>query len=67
MSFLNQSIVEPRMIPLDVIVPCVFLHRVAEMPLSQRDGLAKHSVLIERTNRSAKAFKFGLRAGSFTV
>ncbi len=39
MPFLDQPIVEPLMIPLDVIMLRVFLNRVAEMPLSQWDDL----------------------------
>jgi hypothetical protein len=50
----NQPIAEPVMAALEVIVLHELIIRL------------RHSDLIESTNRSAKAFRFGLRGGSRT-
>ena len=51
--FLDQPIVESLMIPLGVIVLRVFLHRVPQMPLAQRDDLGK-TLGFDRTNESLR-------------
>jgi hypothetical protein len=38
---LDQPILESLVIPLDVVMRCIFLHRVAQMPLSQWDDLCQ--------------------------
>jgi hypothetical protein len=55
------------MIALGEIVRQESTERLTQMPLAQRNTLDRHSSRTERTKRSAKAFRFGLRAGSRTL
>jgi hypothetical protein len=57
----NELVPKPLMIPLPVVVLDVLRRRWCSPRGIMR---ANHSDLIDRTKRSAKAFRFGLRAGS---
>lgn len=51
--FLDQLIVEPLMIPLDVVVLCVLLHRVAQVLLSQWNDLVQ-TLRLDRTHEARR-------------
>ena len=53
------------MIPLGVEMLYVFCQRSRSEACPKSTNLERHSSFTERTQRYAKAFKFGLRAGSF--
>jgi hypothetical protein len=51
--FLDQPILESPMIPLDMIMLCVLLHSVAQMPLSQRNDVGQ-TLGLDRPNESLR-------------
>jgi hypothetical protein len=61
---IDQLIPEPLVIALQMIVRSVLVHCLPQVPFANGITCAKHSDLIEPTNRSAYAFRFGLRAGN---
>jgi hypothetical protein len=63
----DQLVVDSLMIAVDVVVPVYSLTAWRKCCSPRGIISAKHSDLIERTNRSASAFRLGLLAGSFTV
>jgi hypothetical protein len=65
----DQDIAEALMIPFAMIVRHVLQDRPAERSRVAPSGTirSKHSLLIESTNRSAKALRFGLLAGNLTT
>jgi hypothetical protein len=58
----QQDVTLALMIPLGMIMLDVFFQRPPQGALAQEDHLGQ--ALLLRTQRSAKAFKFGLPAGS---
>jgi len=51
-------------IAFEEIMPWNWVSALVNEPSPNRISLDRHSSLIDRTQRSAKAFRFGLRAGS---
>jgi hypothetical protein len=63
----DQCIVQPLMIPLSLVMVDELAHRAPEVALAGRVSRSKHSSVMDRTNRSAKAFALGARSGVRTV
>jgi hypothetical protein len=62
----DELVVEPLMISLGMIMGQVLLDRIIQRAFSSMTICARASSLMERTNRSQWAFKFGLRGGKRT-
>jgi len=62
----DPLVTEALVITFRVIVNKVFANGNPQRSLPKRIVRSRHSYLIDLTNRSAKAFKFGERGGSFT-
>ena len=60
----QQDVALSLVIALSMIMVDVFAQRPPQGPLAEEDHLAQALSFTDLTQRSAKAFKFGLRAGS---
>src|SRR5262249_30876068 len=60
----DEAIVDPLVIPLAVVVRDVLADCGSQVRFADRDHLRQAPDLIDRTNRSAYALRFGLRLGS---
>ena len=63
----QQDVGLPLMIPLSMVMRNIFAQRPPQRALTKENEFDKHSSFTDLTQRSAKAFKFGLRAGSGSV
>ena len=61
---LQKPVVEPLMVSLAMVVLDVLHRGEAQVVLTERDRAIETFLLIDRTNRSAYAFKIGLLGGS---
>jgi hypothetical protein len=60
----NQSVAKALVIPFRVVICDVLTHSGSQRGFAKEIILSRQSSLIERTNRSANAFKFGEDGGS---
>jgi hypothetical protein len=63
----QQDVGLPLMISLSMIMSNVFPHRLPQGSFTKQNDLDRHSSFTDLTQRSEKAFKFGLRAGNRSV
>lgn len=63
----DQFVLNPLMIPFQVIVIDTLGDGAPDVPIPERNHASRHSSLIDRTKRSAYALAFGARTGVSTT